>query len=152
MLYSDLKPYRYCLPVALDDVVTIGWLSPLETFPTADADQKLVQSLAELSVSHRVNKTRGYHLCEFCKSPQPIELKLHTRGLLLGSAEMWIPSQDESVIYAAPDLIVHYVNVHKYRPPQEFLDAVTNARARPTWNPEAECEKRLDAAFMTKRP
>jgi hypothetical protein len=133
-------------------VVTIGWLSSSERFAVGDADHGLAQSLEGLLTSHRVNKTRGYHLCEFCNDSRPIELRLRAGSLLLGSAEIWIPSRDEAVIYAAPDLVVHYVTVHKYLPPPEFLDAVAHARAHPTWNPEVECEKRLDAAFTAKLP
>ncbi|MCX7805518.1 MAG: hypothetical protein N3A38_10060 [Planctomycetota bacterium] len=34
-------------------------------------------------------------------------------------------------IYAAPTLIYHYVVAHKYRPPQEFIDAVMTCE--PDW-------------------
>jgi hypothetical protein len=28
--------------------------------------------------------------------------------------------------YSSPTLIVHYIDAHNYRPPQEFIDAVMN--------------------------
>jgi len=43
--------------------------------------------------------------------------------LKLGSAEIRVVGQDGTV-YAAPDLIYHYVVVHDYRPPEEFIQAV----------------------------
>ena len=35
---------------------------------------------------------------------------------------MWIPT--ESVVYVAPELVTHYVEVHGYQPPVEFIAAV----------------------------
>lgn len=43
--------------------------------------------------------------------------------LLLGSAEIRVPSR-LGVVYAAPDMIYHYIKDHDYVPPQEFIDAV----------------------------
>jgi len=149
MWYSDLKPYQYGLPIALTDVVTVGWLSPSESFATGDLDAKIVRALEELVVSHRVNKTRGYHFCELCAASQPIALKQAAGTVLLGSAEIWIPSRDATMIYAAPDLIVHYVATHRYLLPTEFLDAAMHVHSHTNWNPDRECEKRLEAAYST---
>jgi hypothetical protein len=43
--------------------------------------------------------------------------------LSLGSAEIRVPGSGGR-IYAAPDLIYHYVEAHGYRPPDEFVEAV----------------------------
>jgi hypothetical protein len=42
--------------------------------------------------------------------------------LKLGSAEIRVFAV--GVIYAAPDLVFHYVRDHEYKPPQTFIDAV----------------------------
>ena len=39
-----------------------------------------------------------------------------------GFRNLWIPGKD--VIYVAPELIVHYIEAHAYRPPDEFCKAV----------------------------
>jgi hypothetical protein len=39
-----------------------------------------------------------------------------------GNGEIWVPGDD--VIYAAPVLIVHYIEEHGYLPPPQFLKAV----------------------------
>ncbi|MBK8252213.1 MAG: hypothetical protein IPK82_06040 [Polyangiaceae bacterium] len=64
---------------------------------------------------------RGFHRCEFCSLDEVVAEK---DGVvkLLGSAEVWLPG--ESVLYAAPNLIVHYIRAHGYQPPAEYLRAV----------------------------
>ena len=147
-MYSvDLTPYQYGLPVSLTDVVTVGWLSSEHGFPTGNVDADVVRTIGELLCSNRVNKTRGFHLCELCKAPKAIEVTSTRDSLLLGSAEIWVPSLDESTVFAAPDLLMHYVARHKYKPPAQFLEALAAARGHPNWDPGLECEKRLESAF-----
>jgi hypothetical protein len=43
-------------------------------------------------------------------------------GHLLGSAEIRIPGKGK--VYAAPDLVVHYVGKHGYQPPPEVVAAI----------------------------
>jgi hypothetical protein len=45
------------------------------------------------------------------------------KTLMLGSAEIQVAGKGDR-IYVAPDLIYHYIAVHQYLPPAEFLDAV----------------------------
>jgi hypothetical protein len=59
-----------------------------------------------------VNVTCGIHLCPFC---DPIKAPA-------GSAEIRVINGSQA--YAAPALIHHYVTVHRYRPPVEFIAAV----------------------------
>jgi hypothetical protein len=42
----------------------------------------------------------------------------------LGAAEIWIPSKDRNVFFAAPSMVYHYVEKHSYLPPEEFVVAV----------------------------
>jgi len=51
---------------------------------------------------------------------------------LLGSAELWIPGTE--TLFAAPDLIVHYVREHRYLPPEAFRQASEHVELA-TWNP-----------------
>ncbi len=44
------------------------------------------------------------------------------RGIM-GNGELWVPGAG-SLVYVAPVLVAHYVEVHSYRPPQEFVDAI----------------------------
>jgi hypothetical protein len=142
MFYHDLELYRYGLPVPLSDVVTVGWLSKEHGFPTGEIDIDLLRALEKLLYSHRVNPYRGRHVCEFCSAP------VSYQGIILGSAEIWLPSLDGNVIFAAPDLIYHYIAAHGYRPPAEFAVAAIRASQKKDWDANQESEKRLTAAFQ----
>jgi hypothetical protein len=147
MFLRDLEPYRYGLPASLKDVVAVGWLSRISSYPQGEVTDEFVEALAQLLSSHRVNQMRGYHVCESCsKSPLMFETQ-SGRTMVLGSAEIWVPSPEEPIIFAAPDLIYHYVKEHRYLPPSGFITAVVSASQGGNWDANSECEKRLEAAF-----
>jgi len=50
-------------------------------------------------------------------------------------------------VFAAPDLLLHYINKHNYLPPREFLEAIADSANHPKWKPDLECAQRLDRAF-----
>jgi hypothetical protein len=78
-------------------------------------------------------QTRGIHVCEFCDfgaKPAPLDqaaVNAYFQRLKLAdavsSAEIRVVGRDGRV-YAAPMLVCHYVEVHGYRPPDEFVNAV----------------------------
>jgi hypothetical protein len=123
--FPDLSRYTYLKRVARPDEVNIGWLDGQHQFPQGDVPERVLAAIFELC-QRRVNQTRGYHHCELCppaRLPYTVE-ELGTR-LSLGSAEIRVAGR-LGVKYACPDLIYHYVRDHRYRPPQEFIDAVLN--------------------------
>jgi hypothetical protein len=149
MFFRDLEMYRYAIPAPLKDVVAVGWLSRTNDYPIGDAPSGFVDALARLLPSYRVNQTRGFHECEFCsKSPFTYEVQ-PGKTIVLGSAEIWVPSADQGMIYAAPDLVYHYVKEHRYLPPANFIQAVMAGRGDNDWDANQECQWRLNAAFRT---
>jgi hypothetical protein len=56
----------------------------------------------------------GVYFCEFCPP--------RSNNRVGGSREVLIPTAD--CVYIAPDLILHYITAHNYRPPDEFIKAV----------------------------
>lgn len=147
MYYPDLQSYRYGLPVELPGVLTVGWLSSANEFPTRKPSQEMLDAIKRLLISNRINKMRGYHLCEFCRSSEPVKVELAQGPLILGSAEIWVTSSSAGHVYAAPDLIYHYVSVHNYAAPENFLAAVAQAETLTQWSPSEEREKRVHAAL-----
>ena len=94
-------------------------------------------------------QTRGIHQCDLCVSPTTVSVSRGGVERTLGSAEIRVFSKTEARsslsqqlkgtesglvflrnsrvpvnVYAAPDLVYHYVRVHHYKPPDEFLDAL----------------------------
>jgi hypothetical protein len=125
----------------------VGWLSADNEFDNAPPTEELLDLIwryCKVSVA----QMRGDHICEFC----PSRLKsAHDRSsfldalkqsaseryterngekLWLGSAEIRAFGRD-GVIYAAPTLIYHYVSVHHYKAPEEFLQALRSGPKPP---------------------
>jgi hypothetical protein len=80
-----------------------------------------------------VNRTRGYHRCELCP-PSESSADGHTQAPCeagaypLGDAEIRVRGKDGQV-FAAPNLIAHYVAQHSYKPPESFALAAIRAAA-----------------------
>jgi hypothetical protein len=86
-----------------------------------------------------VNPTRGFHGCHLCPREYPFRSSRNGDELSLGSAEIRAFS-NRGAIFAAPNLIYHYVADHRYKPPEEFTDALREG-PRP---PDAEFFMRLE--------
>jgi hypothetical protein len=115
--FADLTPYTY-----LEEggpALNVGWLDAVHAFPTGKCPDELVTALSRLA-ENRVQQTRGRHHCELCL--QALGPNADLDGIARGSAELRVPG--EGVVYAAPDLLVHYVTAHDYLPPAEFREAV----------------------------
>lgn len=149
MYFPDLSPYHYSISNALSDVLNVGWLDRSAAFIKADVPKDFVHILKRWFGVARVNQTRGIHECNLCREKQWPLLPLHEnpsirvldKTLFLGNWEMWIPSSDGRV-FASPGLLIHYVEVHGYRPPGEFIAAVLNESAMKNWSAEAEFTRR----------
>src|SRR5215471_1195508 len=120
MFMEDLSAYRYHHCDGLPGVLPIGWLSAGHSFATGHVPRSILDTLVQLAVFKSINFMRGMHRCEFC---QQEEIVAEFEGVvrMLGCAEVWVPG--EGVLYAAPNLIVHYIGVHRYKPPEQFVRA-----------------------------
>ena len=110
--FEDLTPYTFFHPEEEPDgTVNIGWLERGHTFPTGKTSAEFRAKLQQLS-QFRVKRTRGFHSCDFCKGRD----KPHSL------AEIRVLGDER--LYAAPELVYHYVVEHGYKPPEEFIAAV----------------------------
>lgn len=139
--FPDLSPYQYGGSSVQENVVNIGWLDGAHAYPKGDVPERFVEKLwAFCRVA--VDRSRGLHPCDFCDVGPYIPPKPGTgiqclmrrqanwvvvqRGediLILGSSEIRVFGRD-GTIYAAPNLIYHYIVEHQYRPPDVFIQAV----------------------------
>jgi hypothetical protein len=121
--FPDLSDYAYwAAPSSSVREKNVGWLAACVPFAQAPANKELLGllwSFCKLSV----NQTRGFHLCEFCSAGSPTAAEHEGESLLLGSAEIRVFARSGDV-FAAPNLIFHYVAAHSYRPPECFLAAL----------------------------
>ena len=110
--FDDLTPYTYLHPEEeRPGTVNIGWLDRWHAFPAGETSEEFQAKLQHLCLQ-RVKQTRGFYSCDFCKGRN----KPHS------SAEIRVPGKGR--VYAAPELVYHYVVAHAYKPPEEFIAAV----------------------------
>ena len=123
--YPDLSAYDYSPDQG--DLINVGWLGVGHEFPTGDVSTDIRNSLIELAYESR-NVMRGFHYCEFCDEESPITVEGSTSDghyfrTFLGTGEIRIHTASGRA-YAAPTLLVHYIDAHQYLPPAEFIAAV----------------------------
>jgi hypothetical protein len=133
--FADLSPYTY---LSTDpQVLNVGWLDGSRGFSTGDVPREFVEELQVLARRPQ-KRCRGMHFCDLCTPPEDCYLDPRDRESTLrffewakdrqGNGELRVRGCDGKV-YAAPVMIVHYVEAHRYLPPSEFIEAVLNARA-----------------------
>jgi hypothetical protein len=103
--------------------------------------------LTLLIVKLKTNQTRGYHECDFCRTDARETIPFQGSTIYLGSAEVWVPSADGALVYAAPNLIYHYISKHGYCPPLDFIEAVNNYTLERNWDANAERNRRVAAVY-----
>ena len=126
MYFDDLSQYQYMQkPLELSDhpILCVGWLDANKQFSKGNVSEEFLDRIW-VFCCHPVLYTLGFHQCPFCKEPSfGIHVRRGDKETDLGSAEIWILGQN-GIIYAAPDLIYHYIVGHDYQPPDEFIQAV----------------------------
>ena len=97
----------------------IGWLSAEHPFPTGDTPAEFLARLEEFCrlwgkgvEALAWGMFLGPHQCELC-------------GKFMASGNVGVPAGD--VLFAAPQMVAHYVTAHRYAPPAEFVAAVMSA-------------------------
>jgi len=139
MFFEDLTPYSFDCKRPLENVLNIGWIDSAHLFSKgAPQPPNVLEKLASIIVRDNVNQMRGMHYCPFC-SVENIRIQSSGRSILLGSAEVWVPYKD--IIFAAPNLVFHYMERHQYAPPQQFIDALMCFDIASEWDGTSIAEK-----------
>lgn len=101
---GDLCPF-----VPIEGVVAIGWLEAGHPFSQGEVDSNDLATLRDLCTNPWAPfACAGPHQCSLC-------------GNAWNSENLFVPAVD--VVFACPAMIVHYIEAHQYRPPDEFLAA-----------------------------
>ena len=123
----DLEPFTLPSAEPEDGLTAVGWLAGGHPFARGDVPAKFVEALRELC-RHPVHVTRGYVPCPFCapRSPGlPADMTMvDSAAGRFGVGHAEIRVEDAGRRYAAPNMIIHYVETHRYAPPPEFVAAV----------------------------
>ena len=128
--FEDLTEYTY-LPGG-ENALNVGWLSGCHPFNTGQVSSIVVDELARMCAAP-VQKTRGIHFCDICPTLSPAEYRARWDELttfassigpvFVGNGELRVLGMS-GTLYAAPTLIVHYMSVHRYMPPEDFVRGV----------------------------
>lgn len=96
------------------DFLAIGWLERGKPFATGPVDEAVYVRLVEMVKDPWRPRwiTMGFHRCDLCLY----------EGTHSSRRELYIPA--DGFLFVCPELIVHYMNAHWYRPPDEFCRAV----------------------------
>ncbi len=115
--YADLAECTYFPRGAFEGtrLVAVGWLDRKMPFATGDLDPAFADRLDDWNRKQRFGIFLGSHDCNLvgCSAPRPRD-----------TGEILVPHRDPDTLYVMPTLAIHYVRHHRYRPPQEFVDAV----------------------------
>jgi hypothetical protein len=111
MWFPDLSPCTYFPSDAA--LSAVGWLERGKPYPVGDVDARVYVALVAMRRDPwQPFVSGGPHACDLCKF----------EAEATGAANLFVPAG--GVIYACPELIVHYVNAHGYAPPDVFCQAV----------------------------
>jgi hypothetical protein len=123
--FEDMSIYSY-KENQKNTPLNIGWLDKSYHYKQGNVDSKVTEKILKLT-SVKLMMTRGFHVCNLCISAKnsPLIVKYGDEELKLGFAEIRVFGK-ENKIYAAPNLIYHYIKEHNYQPPDEFIEAVLN--------------------------
>jgi len=135
--FPDLSPYAYGHH-SHPGVVHVGWLDGTHAYPQGTVAPALIEKM-RLLATKPVELYRGKHVCELCPEPNLPKVTLPPHHLVLDSNSpygKWLASRSSNgeirvsrggITFAAPVLIVHYIEEHRYLPPHEFLEAIEEA-------------------------
>ena len=114
MYYADLG--TRCQIASGPHVRAVGWLSATVDYTRGDVSPEFREKLQVLCAAWGLGLEQlwwpaagGFHECEFC-------------SVFRSSGNIGVPAGD--VLFAAPKMIFHYVDVHAYQPPAPFIEAV----------------------------
>ena len=95
------------------NAVMVGWLGS-EIPSTGEVSTETLKKLEWAYVNRAIDQGwLGEHECEVCNN-------YTDRGEIL--------IIDGDKMYVAPKMILHYIKVHSYHPPEEFIDAVNKIK------------------------
>lgn len=120
MYFPDLSPCRYY-------GLSVGWLELGHPYPQGRVPSGFLERLLE-RCRHPDIRHRGAHFCEFCPSPQIAvaacvkELANGEQVKLFSGCIRVHPLQ--GLAFVAPTMVYHYIEAHRYLPPEAFIRAV----------------------------
>ena len=139
--FADLASFTY-LGACSGDARAIAWLEADHDHVRGDVHPDVIAALERLFLNAWQPITAaGWHDCSLCgrkETDGPIMREIVGKHEMMGASNLLVPAGN--VIYAAPSLIIHYIEEHGYKPPDAFIEALS--AIDPTADEyRAECER-----------
>ncbi len=98
-------------------VKAIGYLCIREKYDVGEVPEGFVEKLKQVYHSGVMMGSLGFHECEFCLNQGVKELSKDA----LSSEEKTVRDEKNKIDYMFPKMIFHYIKIHQYYPPKEFI-------------------------------
>lgn len=111
--FNDLSPCDYFGAQYASSLTAVGWLENGKPYPVGPVDRQVYDRLVELRKElWQPMVAGGHHACNLCQFESEAK----------SVNNLFIPAN--GFILVCPELIVHYINAHRYVPPDLFCSAV----------------------------
>jgi hypothetical protein len=99
-------------------LTAVGWLEVDHPYRRGEVDPDWLRALTEFAREPwQPVICSGVHRCSLC-GPRPVLDPIAFHRLVIGASNLLIPGDHE--VFVAPELIVHYITGHGYRPTERF--------------------------------
>ncbi len=98
--------------------VAVGYLDILEPFGKGGVSTNFLTKLRVLWSEGTILGSLGSHECEFCIEEGNYENRATS------SSEKELKDRENKIKYVFPEMIFHYIEVHKFKPSNEFIEFV----------------------------
>jgi len=107
------------------ELKAVGYLDIKEPpYEVGEIPKEFIGKLKTLFHTGVMLASMGHHDCEFCLNQGVKELSKEAQG----SSEKILVDADKKIKYKFPEMIFHYMEVHKFKPPKEFIKFVMKCK------------------------
>ena len=108
------------------EVKAVGWLEREKSYKTtSELDAMLIDALISNFDKWDGVTHRGFHICNLCDNTKTELTKVFWKEkLYMVGNRQWYFLQKNSDSWSAPNMLLHYMVAHLYRPPAKFREAV----------------------------
>lgn len=100
-----------------ESAFNVGWLQKSYEYTRGKVDEKFLRILKGIC-EKPVTVHRGFHICEFCDNNE----RDNFNWSKIGNGIIEVKYKQSR--YYAPVMIHHYIELHGYLPPNQFIEAV----------------------------
>lgn len=118
--FPDFSEYQARPAMAGGGALNIGWIGDGHSYIKGEVDGSTLKKIFEICRRGSVS-FRHYRGCGICEKTE-VSFIQNGKRIILGNSEIRIYYQGQ--IYVSPNMLCHYIKHHKYKPPEQFIEAI----------------------------